>query len=185
MKTLHVKNLRQVVSLTPWLIVVAFVMTACGSSSANAVKPTPTPSAHQRYVAAVEKRQSQLRSYAAALLPHLRRSLPSFQCPIQYAASHSAGDIQTYCAGVGQDITLAQADADGVPHPYNWYSAVGTLHHQVMGIYHDMVGAVVNWQTASDNGDPGSQSQAVSDMTQARDSMNAMIARVASTARRG
>jgi hypothetical protein len=62
---------------------------------------------------------------------------------------------------------MLMARADGVPHPYAWYSPVGTFHHRVMGTYHYMLGALEQCQTAGDTQDSAEAAGAISDVATA------------------
>lgn len=98
------------------------------------------------------------------LLPIITRSRAVFDQTSFAAASSGLGDLDGVCGLYGARVNILTAQADGVPHPRAWYDPVSGVHRRVMGIFHDMQGALINCVNASDNGDDQAASLAMNDI---------------------
>jgi hypothetical protein len=120
----------------------------------------------------------QLRAYAVALRPVLKRTIRVFDRVNRQASTSNLPNLSTVCFNSLKPLGIAQAQAEGVAHPYPWWTQVGRLHHTLMGIYHVMVGAADECSTAAGNGQASDASAAVTIMKQQNGAMHAMQARV-------
>jgi hypothetical protein len=82
-----------------------------------------------------------LHGYARAILPTLSSSVPVFDHAVR-DARRAGHRLTAVCSYYATRIDLLEGRADGVPHPYMWYTPVGLLHHRMLGVYHDMQGAL-------------------------------------------
>lgn len=96
---------------------------------------------------------SALRIYAVHLLPQLSRARSVFDGATAAMQQTDYGTLDSVCGTYGSQITIAAEEVDGVPHPGPWYQAVSQLHHGLLGLFHDMLGALQMCQTASENAD--------------------------------
>lgn len=171
-------------TLIPCVLAAAMLATAgCGSPSAG--KPrhsTEIASAgshkhgkaqHTRNGPVKHARTTALQRYARSLLPYLNQSAPVFDRAAAAAASQASA-----CDSYGNQVSILESYADGVPHPAPWYKPVGTLHHTTFGVYHYMLGAIAACQTAAAGGDSGGTASAVTDMHVAAVQMHNLIAEV-------
>lgn len=110
---------------------------------------------------------SALYRYVQGILPYLDPSTRVFDRAAGAASRARIGAMGRVCGSYAAHINVLASHLDGVPHPYPWYSPVGRLHHQIMGSYHRMQGAIIECQTASSNGDTSAAPQAVADMASA------------------
>ena len=111
----------------------------------------------------------QRKTYAAHIVPLLDRSARVFDTAAHAAASAGGnfGSLQQLCSYWGGKVEANQQAYEGVPHPYVWWSPVGTLHHRVSGIFHYMLGAIQNCQEAVQATDSPLSDQATSQMASA------------------
>lgn len=146
------------------------------AEAGTAVAPTATPRPNP---AAVTPQKRALDTYATGLVPILARSVAVFD-RITNAAHNTSGmgKLSQLCFSSLKPLGIAQAQAEGVAHPYPWWSTVGKLHHSLMGIYHDMVGATDECSTAAGNGQSSDAGSAVSIMAQQDRALHQMQSRV-------
>jgi hypothetical protein len=81
-----------------------------------------------------------------------------------------SGDLTTLdatCTTYGEKITVLDSQFEGVPHPRPWYYHVGQIRHNMVGTYHNMLGAIDNCHAAVSADDSGAASSAISDMSAA------------------
>jgi hypothetical protein len=83
------------------------------------------------------------------------------------STSPDLSQLVPLCTNYGNTITMQEARADGIPHPYAWYTPVGTLHHEMMGVYHYMLGALEQCQTAGDTQDSAEAAGSIADVATA------------------
>jgi hypothetical protein len=106
-----------------------------------------------------------VRDYAEKLIPIVDRSTRVFDKITGDAARMpNLSALSSSCSHGTNLIGIQENYVDGVPHPYLWYSSAGQLHHQLLGIYHDMLSAAGVCQTTAGNGDQSGASGAVRDM---------------------
>jgi hypothetical protein len=106
--------------------------------------------------------------YAAQLVPVLDASVRLFdQTSSGVSTSADLSQLVPLCTNDGNQIATLETRADGVPHPYAWYSPVGTFHHQVLGVYHYMLGALEQCQTAGDSQDSAEAAGSIADVATA------------------
>ena len=138
-------------------------------------RPTPTP-----------RRTTPLQRYAVQILPTLDRSTRVFDRAVGAVARTSGlSRLDAACGRYSGQIDLLASQFDGVPHPVPWYSRVGRLHHDALGVYHLMLGAISACHTAADITDGRRAAAAVSDMARAARKMHRIDVRVRRHARRG
>jgi hypothetical protein len=92
------------------------------------------------------------------------RSRAVFDQIVSAVAGAALGDLNGFCGQYGNRVDILGQQADGVPHPAAWYDPTSVFHRTMMGVYHDMQGALINCQQASENGDGYSASVAVGDI---------------------
>ena len=110
--------------------------------------------------------------YAMHVLPVLDHSRKLFDQAASAVSGASGLDaMNTACEQYQNEVPIDLSYADGVPHPFAWYSAAGALHHQVLGVYHDMAGALTSCQNAFGAGDDGAGAQAAADVRTADEEM--------------
>jgi len=114
---------------------------------------------------------STLRVYAGHLVPVLKRSRSAFDGAAAAVQQTDLGTLDSICGTYGNQITILADEADGVPHPGAWYQPVSRLHHSVLGLFHDMQGALQMCQTASENGDPDTAAVARNDVATAAEQL--------------
>jgi hypothetical protein len=112
---------------------------------------------------------TQRKHYAARIVPVLDRSTHIFDAAARGAASANPNfdALQQSCSSSGGKAVSIEAQYEGVPHPYVWWTPAGTLHHQVSGVYHYMLGAIQNCQEAVQATDTDASSAAISQMATA------------------
>jgi hypothetical protein len=112
---------------------------------------------------------NQRKHYAARIVPVIDRSTHIFDAAARGVASANGNfdALQQSCSYWGGKAVSIEAQYEGVPHPYVWWTPAGTLHHQVSGVYHYMLGAIQNCQEAVQATDSDASSAAVSQMTTA------------------
>lgn len=79
----------------------------------------------------------------------------------------NAADVSqlgSVCGTFNGQVDLLQQEYAGIPYSTAWYTQVGTMHHWIEGLYHTMLGALQQCQTAASNGDYGAAATAKSDM---------------------
>jgi len=99
----------------------------------------------------------QRKHYAARIVPVIDRSTRIFDGAARGATSAN-GDfnaLESACSYWGGKVQTSDAEYEGVPHPYVWWSPAGTLHHQVSGVFHYMLGAIQNCQESVQATDSG------------------------------
>lgn len=111
----------------------------------------------------------QRKHYAARIVPEMDRSTHVFDGAARGVATADGNfdTLQQSCSYWGGKVVAIEAAYEGVPHPYVWWSPAGTLHHQVSGVYHYMLGAIQNCQEAVQSTDFSASSTAVSQMAAA------------------
>jgi hypothetical protein len=115
------------------------------------------------------------KAYAANLLPVLDHTRGVFdQAARATASAGSLGALGSQCTNYGSRASILETQVEGVPHPFVWYSPAGTLHHNILGIYHQMEGGAQACQTGAANGEGDAASAGVSDMNGAMHSMRRM-----------
>jgi hypothetical protein len=112
-------------------------------------------------------RPSPLHQYAVQLLPIVNRSRAVFDQSSFSSASAGLGDLDGVCGQYGVKVNILTEQVDGVPHPQAWYGPDSVLHRRVLGVYHDMQGALLNCVNAADNGDGQAASLAINDIRHA------------------
>lgn len=139
-----------------------------GTSIADAGTPAiPTATPLPKNPAAVTAQKRALDVYATGLVPILARGVGVFdRITNQAKSTGNLGKLSQLCFGSLKPLGIAQAQAEGVAHPYPWWSPVGKFHHSLMGIYHDMVGATDSCSVAAGNGQGSDASAAVAIMSQ-------------------
>jgi hypothetical protein len=107
--------------------------------------------------------------YAAQIVPVIDRSTHIFDAAARDVASANGNfdALQQSCSSWGGKAISIEAQYEGIPHPYVWWTPAGTLHHQVSGVYHYMLGAIQNCQEAVQATDSDASSAAISQMTTA------------------
>jgi hypothetical protein len=158
--------------------------TALAGTTTIAAATTPVPTPVRSHPAVVTLDQRNLDAYASALLPVLNRGTGTVDSIVKRAQGTSnLGQLSKLCFNSLKPLGIAQAQADGVAHPYPWWSRVGKLHHRMMGIYHQIVGAADECSTAAGNGQGSDASAAVSIMAQQAGALHGLQGHVASLAR--
>jgi len=116
-----------------------------------------------------------MRLYAAALLPVLDRTRVLFDGVARSVASSGSMDtLGQTCLAYSPQVQVSAAEIEGVPHPYLWFTQVGTFHHRMMGIYHQVQGALSLCSTAADNQDTGAAATAVADVATGASDLRAL-----------
>jgi hypothetical protein len=90
------------------------------------------------------------------------------------ADGFSFGALSSTCASYTTRIEVVEYEYEGVPHPYPWWTPVGTLHHRISGIYHYSLGAMQNCLEAVAISDTGTASLALSEMSTGARDLHAM-----------
>lgn len=129
-----------------------------------AVPKTPTAGE-----ARLQALHAQRKAYAAQIVPVMDRTTHIFDGAARAVAlvSSNFDTLQQSCSYWGGRVEAAAGEYEGVPHPFVWYSPAGTLHHQVSGVYHYMLGAIQNCQEAVQATDSGASATAISQMAAA------------------
>ena len=161
------------------------------SSAAKACKPTgkhrlahhvvakPNRSPHR----VIRAKRNPLRKYARRLIPVLDRAQNIFSNNASTISSGSFDDLTQSCGVLGTQMQVLESQVDGVPHPGGWNSPVTNLHYQIMGIFHQMLGATIACQTSAGNQDSGGLYAAQSDASGAASDLQSTDAHVHSLAR--
>lgn len=135
------------------------------ADAGTAVVPTATPL--PKTPGAATPQQRALDTYATGLVPILARNVRVFDRITSQANSTSnMGKLSQLCFSSLKPLGIAQAQAEGVAHPYPWWSPVGKFHHSLLGIYHDMVGATDSCSVAAGNGQGNDAAAAVAIISQ-------------------
>jgi hypothetical protein len=125
-------------------------------------------SSHSKVAAHRKAGHTGQQAYAARLRSVLDYSTRLFdQAAEAVAASGDLSGLADVCGQYSQQVALAADRAEGVPHPYRWYTRAGRMHHNLMGTYHYMAGALASCQLAAGNGDDQGASLAKTDIAQA------------------
>jgi hypothetical protein len=140
-------------------------------SRAQSLKPPTAPTADQLRSRAMN---NQRKHYAARIVPVMNRSTHIFDGAARGAALANGNfdTLQQSCSNWGGRVEAIEAEYEGVPHPYVWWTPAGTLHHQVSGVYHYMLGAIQNCQEAVQATDSDASSTAVSQMVTAAQNLH-------------
>ncbi|GAC1623656.1 MAG: hypothetical protein NVS4B2_00740 [Chloroflexota bacterium] len=108
------------------------------------------------------------RAFALHVIPILDHSTVIFDHAVAAVSSAGGlGNMSGPCADYLSQVQIQASYLDGVPRPFAWYSAAGSLSHQIWGIYHDMSGALQSCQTAIESQDSGTAATAIADMSSA------------------
>lgn len=118
------------------------------------------------------------RSYARHILPLLDMSARSFGRAEAAVNAAGVSQLGSVCGTFNGQVDLLQQEYTGIPYSRAWYTRVGTMHHWIEGIYHNMLGALQQCQTAASNGDYGAAATAKSDMATATAQMQQQDAHV-------
>ena len=153
----RVKGMERTPRMRPWLrlsvpclifpLVVLLEGCGIGSSTGSTSTPTPKASSTQAQVRptkplpTVNPEVAAVRAYAHQVYPILRRSMPVFDHAAR-DARRAGRRLIAVCSYYATRIDFLEGQADGVPHPYMWYTPVGLLHHRMLGVYHHMRGAL-------------------------------------------
>jgi len=97
----------------------------------------------------------------------LDSTTPVFDQAASQGSSTEGPGLGDACNQYGDQISILESEFEGVPHPYAWYSKAGWMHHSFAGVYHEMLGALQECQTAVSNQDDGALASAVSVMAAA------------------
>jgi hypothetical protein len=127
--------------------------------------PKPLTPAQLRARAMTKQRKH----YAARIVPVMDRSSRIFDGAAKGVASAN-GDfnaLQQSCTYWGPKVQTIESEYEGIPHPFLWWTPAGTLHHQVSGDYHYMLGAIQNCEEAVQGTDSDASSVAVSQIAAA------------------
>lgn len=108
-----------------------------------------------------------LQSYAHGLVAVLRRTRAAFDGAAAAVGNAGPDSVDSVCNSYGTQITILESMADGVPHPGAWYQSVSSLHRNLLGLYHDILGGLQDCQTGAENGDFGTVGVATSDIQNA------------------
>lgn len=140
-------------------------------SGSPAPKATRPPTAHQLQVRAMKVER---KHYAARIVPVIDRSTHIFDGAARAVASVNGNfnALETSCSYWGGKVETIEGAYEGVPHPYAWWTPSGTLHHQVSGVYHYMLGAIQNCQESVQATDSAASSTAISQMAAAAQSLH-------------
>ena len=112
-----------------------------------------------------------LPAYARHLTPVLGRARSAFDGAAAAVQETDLNTLDGICGTYGSEIAVLADEADGVPHPGPWYQPVSQFHHTLMGLFHDMEGALQICQTAAENGDDGTVAVARDDIATAAQQM--------------
>lgn len=111
--------------------------------------------------------------YAVKILPVLDASTRVFDSAVAAAATGASDSaLDSTCSQYGDQISILASEFDGVPHPWPWYTQPSSMHHNFMGVYNYMLGAIQSCQTAVASGDNSTAASAISDMKTADDDMH-------------
>ena len=164
------------------LISLAALVTGCGigpfaqsasTPTARVVSARPTATAKPRPT--VNPGVAALRSYSRQIFPKLNRSILIFDHAARDTAN-AGGRLTDVCTYYATRVDFLEGQADGVPHPYMWYTPVGLLHHRILGVYHDMRGALQGCEDIYTNG--GDVSTSLSDISTAAQEMHSLASDV-------
>lgn len=86
--------------------------------------------------------------------------------------------LGSVCGTFNSQVDLLQQEYTGIPYSRAWYTKVGTMHHWIEGLYHTMLGALQQCQTAASNQDYNAAATAKSDMAWATTRMQQQDAHV-------
>lgn len=86
--------------------------------------------------------------------------------------------LGSLCGAFNSQVDLLQQEYTGIPYSRAWYTKVGTMHHWIEGLYHTMLGALQQCQTAASNQDYNAAATAKSDMAWAATRMQQQDAHV-------
>jgi hypothetical protein len=163
------------------------------SSSSATSTPTPAPTPHRgTHVRGTPVKPSPTpipapllheRQYAARLYPIVNHATLVFDRAVRGASGGNLSAVAKSCGHYVQLVGVQLNQVDGVGHPYTWYSPAGLIHRNVLGIYHDMIGAAENCSTTAGNGDQSGTAQARSDMRNADSRLHQMAGRLYQLAR--
>lgn len=146
------------------------------AAAGTPVRPVATPKPKP---AGVTFETRALDQYAVGLVPILARGVGVFDRVTSQASSTSnLNQLSQLCFNSLKPLGIAQAQAEGVAHPYPWWTSVGKFHHSLLGIYHLMVGATDECSTAAGNGQAGDASVAVSIMSKEDSALKSVQSRV-------
>lgn len=129
--------------------------------------------AKRAHRAVIARKSDSIRSYARALLPGLSVTRSLFDRASADAGGSSADALDGVCGSYGNQMSIVETQLDGVPHAGQWYGAVAGLHRSLLGLFHDMLGAMSNCQTGAANGDYYAISVAQNDAVAADEGMRA------------
>lgn len=104
------------------------------------------------------------RAYARHILPLLDISARTFGRAESATNAADVSQLGSVCGAFNGQVDLLQQEYAGIPYSRAWYTRVGTMHHWIEGLYHTMLGALQQCQTAASNGDYGAAATAKSDM---------------------
>jgi hypothetical protein len=130
------------------LISLAPLLVGCGFGSSSGSASTPTAgiaSTRPLPPKRVNPEVVAIRGYAHQVYPIIKRSMPVFDHAAR-DARRAGGRLTAVCSYYATRIDFLEGQADGVPHPYMWYTPVGLLHHRMLGVYHHMRGALEGCQ---------------------------------------
>ncbi len=119
-----------------------------------------------------------MRLYARHLIAVLDRSTRIFD-KASVAASRKGGNMNALdqaCVYWGDKVQYDGSQSEGIPHPAKRYTLVGRFHHRMAGVYHYMIGAMTQCQTAAEGGDPNEGADAISTIAQATRMMHRLNA---------
>ncbi len=139
---------------------------AAHHTNSPAPKPTKAPTTYQLQVTAMRIERKQ---YAARIVPVIDRSAHVFDATVRGATSANSNfnALEQSCSYWGGRVEAIEASYEGVPHPYVWWTPAGTLHHQVSGVFHYMLGAIQNCEESVQATDSGASASAISEMSTA------------------
>jgi hypothetical protein len=117
---------------------------------------------------------NQRKRYAARIVPVMDRSTHIFDGASHGIASANGNfnALQQQCSYWGPKVQTIEAEYEGIPHPFVWWTPAGTLHHQVSGDYHYMLGAIQNCQEAIQGTDSDASAVAVSQIAAAAQNLH-------------
>jgi hypothetical protein len=120
-----------------------------------------------------------MQTYARGLLPIVDRTRTAFDgASANVQGSPDLASAGLACASLSQQVVLLQDEADGVPHPYPFYTHIANLHFDVLGAYHLMLGGLSACTAAADNEDDGAYQGALSDIVSADQAMRGLDDRI-------
>lgn len=134
----------------------------------HASRPT-----HRRHVAAKAHHVhhprgfTQRQQYAKQVLPLLDMSVRMFGQASSATGGAGFSQLGGVCGRYNGQVDLLQQEYSGIPYAESWYTYVGSLHHNIEGVYHYMLGALQQCQTAVANGDYNAAATAKSDISTA------------------